>query len=158
MDLDFFTLSEFSTEAVSLALQSYQGTVIGQAKNSLTLDVGGVKLDLLRHAYHQLNLPEVLDGVRMISLPDVSAMKLNAIANRGSKKDFYDIVELLEHFSAKELIGFFVAKYPASDPFMVIRSLAWFEDAEIEPDPISRKQVTWTEVKARVMSAVANLQ
>jgi len=157
VDLDFFTLSEFSTEAISLAFNFYQGTVIGQAKNSLTLDVGGVKLDLLRHAYHELNPPEVLDGVRMVSLPDVSAMKLNAIANRGSKKDFYDMVELLEHFTVQELIGFFAAKYPSSDPFTVIRSLAWFDDAELEPDPLSLKGFAWEDVKRIVRNEVARM-
>ncbi len=32
--------------------------------------------------------------IKVISLPDLAAMKLNAIANRGSKKDFYDVAEL----------------------------------------------------------------
>ena len=33
----------------------------------------------------------------LLSLPDLAAMKLNAIANRGSKKDFFDLAELLNH-------------------------------------------------------------
>lgn len=32
-----------------------------------------------------------IDDVALVSLPDLAAMKLNAIANRGSKKDFFDL-------------------------------------------------------------------
>lgn len=91
------------------------------------------------------------------SLPDMAAMKLNALANRGSKKDFYNIAELLDHLGLQRMLGYFVGKYPATDPFTVIQSLAWFEDAELEPEPISLKGVTWTAVKAKVNAAVADL-
>lgn len=32
-------------------------------------------------------------------------MKFNAIANRGSKKDFYDVAELLKHHTLNERLG-----------------------------------------------------
>lgn len=98
-----------------------------------------------------------IDEVSLISLPDTAAMKLNAFANRGSKKDFYDMVELLNHLTLPQMIGYFAEKYPATDPFTVIRSLAWFEDAETEPDPISLNGTTWAAVKAKVSVAVAGL-
>lgn len=98
-----------------------------------------------------------LDGVTLVSLPDLAAMKLNAIANRGSKKDFFDLTEFLDQLPLQRMIGFFERKYPATDPFTVIRSLAWFEDAEMEPDPVSLRGVTWDRVKARVSEAVAGL-
>ena len=41
------------------------------------------------------------------SLPDLAAMKLNAIANRGSKKDFFDLAELLNHQTIQQMIGYF---------------------------------------------------
>jgi hypothetical protein len=91
------------------------------------------------------------------SLLVLAAMKLKALANRGSKKDFYDMVELLDHLSLPQMISYFAEKYPDTDPFTVIRSLAWFEDAEAEPDPISLKGVTWAAVKAKVSMAVAGL-
>ncbi|MEO5715113.1 MAG: nucleotidyl transferase AbiEii/AbiGii toxin family protein [Luteolibacter sp.] len=157
VDLDFFTTGGFSTEEVFEKLELHAATVTGRAVNSLTVDAGGVKLDLLRHAYPVLSPNEVIDGITLISLPDLAAMKLNAIANRGSKKDFYDLVELLECFGIREMIGFFTGKYPSSDPFTVIRSLAWFEDAELEPDPIPLGGRTWGEVKSVMLETVAGL-
>ena len=46
----------------------------------------------------------------MAGLEDIAAMKLNAIPNRGSKKDFWDYAELFNHFSREEMLGFFVEK------------------------------------------------
>ncbi len=157
VDLDFFTTHEFSPEELCGGLGLEEATIVGRAKNTLTVDAGGVKLDFLRHAYQLLQPVEQMDGVTLVSLQDLAAMKLNAIANRGSKKDFFDLAVLLDHFALQQMIGFFSAKYPATDPFAVIQSLAWFDDAEMEPDPVSLTGATWEWVKARASDAVAGL-
>lgn len=154
VDLDFFTAHEFAPEVLWDSLKIDGATVIGQATNTLTLEKQGVKLDFLRHAYRVLEPVEWIDGVPLISLPDTVAMKLNALANRGSKKDFFDFFELLDHLTLSQMLEYYSAKYPASDPFIVIRSLVWFEDAEVEPDPISLKNVTWAAVQVRASQAV----
>ncbi len=155
VDLDFFTAEKFSPEELFAGLNLDGATVVAQAENSLTVDVCGVKVDFLRHAYSLLEPVECLNGITLLSLPDLAAMKLNAIANRGSKKDFYDFAELLTHFSGQQMIAFFSRKYPASDEFTVIRSLAWFEDAELEPDPISLNGLDWDRVKSVARQTVA---
>lgn len=132
-------------------------TVLSVAKNTLRLVSGGVKIDLLRHAYPEVAPIDTMEGHRPISVPDLAAMKLNAIANRGSKKDFYDLSELLNHHTLEEMLRFFSAKYPSTDPFAVIRSLAWFEDAEHEPDPIPLTGQTWDNIKLRIAHALRGL-
>ena len=157
VDLDFFTSREFAPDELFERLGLDHATVIGRATNSLMVDAAGVKLDLLRHAYRVLEPAERIDGIALVALPDLAAMKLNAIANRGSKKDFFDLAELLNHFSIQQMIGWFTDKYPATDPFTVIRSLAWFEDAEAEPEPLTLTGITWSQVQATVRDAVAAL-
>ena len=107
--------------------------------------------------YHAvpLNVLEVLKT--MMSLSDVAAMKLNAITNRGSKKDFFDLAMLLESHTLQELLDLYCRKYSVSNPFMAIRSLAWFDDAEAEPDPESLTSLSWPAVKATISAAVASL-
>jgi len=73
--------------------------------NSLTVDVGGVKLDLLRHDYCLLDPKELVDGITLLSLPDLAAMKLNAVANRGSKKCFYALCVILDVFTIRQMMG-----------------------------------------------------
>ena len=46
------------------------------------------------------------------SLYDVIPMKIDAVINRGSMKDFWDLHEILEHFSFKDIIGLYEQKYP----------------------------------------------
>ncbi len=157
VDLDFFTTREFSPAELLAELQLDGASIIGLAANTLTVDANGVKLDLLRHDYRLLEPVERIDGITLVSLPDLAAMKLNAVANRGSKKDFYDLCVMLDIFTIRQMIGHFASKYPSTDPFTVIRSLAWFEDAELEPDPISLIGQTWSAVKGRTRAAVAGL-
>ena len=52
------------------------------------------------------------DGLRLASVQDIAAMKMQAIVNSKRKKDFWDIHELLEHFTLKELIQFGLQRNP----------------------------------------------
>lgn len=157
VDLDFFTEEEFQAEGLPGRLGLAGATILSVSRNSLTMETGGIKLDLLRHSYKRLHPADEIEGVRLVSLPDLTAMKLNAIANRGSKKDFYDIVELLKTYPLPEMLEFFAAKYPDTDSFAVIRSLAWFEDAEAEPDPMTLTSSSWEEIKRCTLKAVSKL-
>ena len=157
VDLDFFTPDPFQPDEIAASLGALNPEIMASARNSLTTVAAGVKLDFLRHAYPLLAPVEVIDGIAMLSLKDVAAMKLNAVSNRGSKKDFYDVAELLARFDLATLLSYFSTKYLSSDPFAVIRSLAWFEDAEPEPDPIPLNGATWEIVKREVSEALSKL-
>jgi hypothetical protein len=157
VDLDYFTLAEFHPTTLFESLELDETTILFVAKNSLSLVSHGVKIDLIRHAYKQIAPIDIIDGHQLISVPDLAAMKLNAIANRGSKKDFYDLAELLHHHTLDEMLRFFSAKYPATDPFAVIRSLAWFEDAELEPDPVPLTAQSWEQIKQQMTKAIQTL-
>jgi predicted nucleotidyltransferase component of viral defense system len=52
------------------------------------------------------------DGLRMASLKDISAMKMQAITNNKRKKDFWDIHELLEYFTLEQMILFGLQRDP----------------------------------------------
>ena len=55
--------------------------------------------------------PITEEGITFLSKEDIAAMKLNAIINSGQRlKDFIDIYFLLEHFSIKDMLGFFETK------------------------------------------------
>lgn len=157
VDLDYFTTSEFQPQELFETLGLEAATILSVSKNTLSLDAGGVKMDLLRHAYAEIAPVDRIGGHRLVALPDLTAMKLNAIANRGSKKDFYDVVELLQHYSLTAMLGFFSKKYPNTDPFAVVRSLAWFEEADQEPDPIPMLGQTWESVKRIITGVVGEL-
>lgn len=159
VDLDFFTLDDFYPETLLLDT-GFPGKpmVLGRSTGSLALDCGGIKVEFLRHRYPLLEPVEQVGEIRLLSLADVTAMKLNAIANRGSKKDFFDLVRILDETGLEEALNLFEQKYSNTDRFVAIRSLAWFDDAEGEPEPVSPQGPTWAEVKRCVTAALVELR
>jgi len=105
---------------------------------------------LLKYSYPLLK-PVIKEGnIRMLAMEDIAAMKLSAIAGRGSKKDFYNIFYLLRKFDLEELFGFFTGKFPYTNSFQIIKSLSYFDDADVEPDPIAFEPVEWEFVKRTI--------
>ena len=112
---------------------------------------------MLTYNFQLLEPVNVIDGIRLVSKKDIAAMKLNAIAGRGSKKDFVDVYQLLNDFSLSEMLTFYAQKYPNGSEFMVLKCLLYFDDAEIEPDPIMLIPITWSQVKDRILHEVKGM-
>ncbi|WP_089239403.1 nucleotidyl transferase AbiEii/AbiGii toxin family protein [Belliella buryatensis] len=93
---------------------------------------------------------------RLASKEDIGAMKLNAIAGRGSKKDFIDLYFLLNEFSLEELIGFYRDKYQDGSEFLVLKSLSYFADADTEPTPLMLKDANWDKIKNQIANSTKN--
>ena len=72
--------------------------------------VDGIKCDCMAHQYSMVTGVQDHDGVRLIAVEDIAAMKLNAIANRGSKKDFWELHELSRHFDREQVFSFYEKK------------------------------------------------
>ncbi len=155
IDLDLFTNEPFNAELLYQSLEIAYSDIIlaSQSESMLFVFLNKIKVDCVLLPYPYLNPIENFDGIRMVSLEDIAAMKLSAIASRGVKKDFWDMAELLHYFSLEEMIGFYQVKYRSRDIFHLLRSLVYFEDAEAQKDPRPLKSVTWQEVKLQVEQA-----
>ena len=160
IDLDFFTEDEFNGLLLCEALSGeFELQDSSTGLNSLSCWINykqrsKVKIDFVRHNYKRLK-PLINSGtVRIFALEDIAAMKLNAVANRGAKKDFYDIHALLRIFSLKELLGFFEKKYRNMNTFTVVKSLTYFDDADMEPSPISLNGISWEKIKVDIAAAI----
>ncbi len=152
IDLDFITDQEFDSFSLFERLgESFEIEKCSTASNSLSLFIkrreSSIKIDFIRHNYPRLKPVVTVKDIYFFSLEDIAAMKLNAVANRGAKKDFYDIHALLSRFSLLDLLGFFEEKYQQMNSFTVTKSLVYFDDADLEPDPMSLTRITWDQVK-----------
>ena len=156
IDLDLFSTDDFSSnEILSSLLNDYQIIVNNQLTQTLISTINQVKVDFIKFHYPFIRPFVIIENVRMASIEDIAAMKLDAITGRGSKKDFYDLFFLLQHYSIDELFSFYSEKYPHQTTFHVIRSLSYFEDAEIQPNPIVfDKTITWEVVKQKIISTI----
>ena len=87
----------------------------------------------------------------LASLKDIAAMKLIAITQRGTKRDFFDVYFLIKNLGLGEIIELTQKKYPPFNPYLALQALTYFEDAEkekLEERKITfLKPTSWKEVK-----------
>ncbi|MEY2829758.1 MAG: hypothetical protein RIQ33_1616 [Bacteroidota bacterium] len=158
VDIDMFGNAEIDEIEFVNELSNFgKITVIKKSKNIIIFSVDEIKVDFVTYKYPLLDKLTVINGVRMVSDKDVAAMKLNAIAGRGSRKDFIDLFFLLKKYSLKEMISFYNNKYVDGSEFMVIKSLTYFEEAENEEMPIMFENISWEKMKSTILKIVAQL-
>ena len=155
VDLDFFRPERFDNKVVAAALSAdFAFQLTNDNSNGMMAFIERVKVDFVTYPYALLHPYETIEGVTMMSLPDVVAMKLGAISNRGAKKDFYDVHTLLKHFSIQELLEMYQLKFPNHDPMIPLRSMIFFDDAERTETPKTLIKTTWSKVKSDLTKAV----
>ena len=130
--------------------------VASVSKNINIFWVNGIKVDMVNYPYPWLDLPIEEDGVRLASLRDIAAMKVSAIVNRGTKKDFIDLYTLLQFFKLDDILDIYSRKYSDGSLFIVLKSLTYFDDAETDPMPNVLNDTTWETVKDSIRTIVRN--
>jgi hypothetical protein len=119
-----------------------KGTLHGRAS--------GVRVSFLEYGYPLLRPLREAEGLRLAALEDIAAMKLAAVAQRGSKKDFVDVFALGRHFGLADMLAFYRKKYGVADVGHVLVALAYFDDADRERTPMLLRRQSWPNVKATI--------
>lgn len=159
IDIDLFTTTGFNAPEISNYLTStYQATRVQTITNGVFCFVNGIKVDLLAHQYPLLEEVENIEGIRIVSLKDIGAMKLNAIYGNGSRlKDFVDMYALLEFYSLQELLEASEKKYPDNSFIMTKNALIHFEDIDFSvPIDFIGLPIKWPEIADRLTEAFRN--
>jgi len=165
LDIDLFVPADFDAERLAerLAAMVPEATVVGRGQGTLHLDVWGVPTSILSYRYPFLVTPAGCADlpVPVASAEDLVCMKLSAIAGRGAAKDFWDLDSLLERGvaggSLEDALRLFTKKYGSEDVGHVVRSLAYFGDADAAPLPRGLDPKTWSEIKRRMAARVRAL-
>ena len=158
IDIDLFTQKDFDTKKLFLKLNNqFEISDLTEDTNILNFNVifpeksdNIIKIDLIRYSYPLINPIFEIDKIRLLSVEDIIPMKLSAVAGRGSKKDFYDIFYLLKTYSLDKMFVLFKKKFPNTNEFHILKSLTYFEDAEIEPNPQMTEKIDWNVVKTKI--------
>jgi len=159
IDIDLFGNSEINTELFIEKLSEFGEVKVAQStKNILITKINDVKVDFVNYKYPLLAECLFVENIRMLSTKDIAAMKLNAIAGRGSKKDFIDLYFLLNEFSLDEILSFYEKKYHDGSVFMVQKSLTYFEDANSQLQPQMVKDFNWETCKQKIIEEVLKLE
>jgi hypothetical protein len=159
IDIGLFGNSEINPELFIEKLSEYGEVKVAQStKNILITKINDVKVDFVNYKYLLLSECLFIENIRMLSTKDIAAMKLNAIAGRGSKKDFIDLYFLLNEFSLEEILSFYEKKYHDGSVFMVQKSLTFFEDANSQLLPKMFLDFNWETCKQKIIEEVLKLE
>lgn len=151
VDLDFFNQQPFNqNELTTILEQEFNMEAFQLSTNSITGVINNIKVDFISHQYQFLSAIKHYDKIRLAAIEDIAAMKLNAIKNRGTKKDFVDLYFLMKQFTLEEMLIFANKKYPNHSDILTLKSLIYFDDAEIQPDCEMLIDVSWQEVKKTI--------
>ena len=152
VDLDFFTSSKtFDEKGVAEILNETgkwettsisRGTLYGKFLNA--------KVSFISYPFFMPTKPFLQAGtVSIITPPNVAAMKIVAISQRGKKRDFIDLYWISQHVQPLwESIQQTEQQYSVSqNPNHLLKSLTYFEDAEDDPMPDLFFKTSWVEIK-----------
>lgn len=151
VDLDFFTDKDFLEDELEREL-TLLGGYRGEKKAWRTVmgKISQTKFSMFYYKYPLIGQVEEFDGIRVASKKDIAAMKIHAIEERGTRRDFVDVYFLAKDFSLEEMLGFYEEKYGCLEEhkYSILRSLDYFEDAEMETAlPEMLVKISWDEVK-----------
>jgi hypothetical protein len=155
IDIDLFGNLTADEYEISKQLAEIGETrVLAKTQNINVYLIEGLKVDIVNYHYPWLENPVIDSGLKLAGTKDIAAMKLAAITGRGTKKDFIDLFFLLKHFSLNQMLGFYSQKYSDGSEFLVLKSLAYFEDSDTDEDPVMLETWDWLKIKSYIKSTL----
>jgi len=154
IDLDWFA-EEFNYDVSFRRQLEKLGKLSIDSESEKTFNgiLDGVKISFFEYPY-RLIAPKKLykNNIFLAGIPDIAAMKMEAISSRGSYKDFIDIYFLLQKYSLEELLGFVHKKFANVEynEAHLLKALTYFEDAEGSVMPQLIKKVSWRKVAGAI--------
>lgn len=155
IDLDFFSPDEAAVgpdqrDALRLLLNDPSLAITYDRDGTFVAAWQGVGVSFFRlPLYPLVQAPVLLDGIPLATIPEIGAMKLAAIIDRGTRKDMVDLYYLLQVVSLETIFEVAAVKYARvhSFPVSAIRALAYFSDAEALPMPRMLDKTPWSKMK-----------
>lgn len=115
--------------------------IIGNSKDD------AVKLDLF-YTDEFIKPLSTVDNIRLASIDDIVAMKVDVVGRGGRKKDFWDLHELHNWYSIEQMLALHEQRYPYNhNAEEITRGFTMFDAADAEPDPNCFHGKVWQLIK-----------
>lgn len=167
VDIDLFTEAEYGT----IDFQDIEDYLVKQFTyvdfNNLPVGMGksyfigndsqnAIKLDLYYTEPFIDDVKEV-DAIRMATIEEIIAMKIDVIQRSGRKKDYWDLHELKDRFTIKDMLGFHLKRYPYThNEKLILNNFIDFEEANEDFDPVCLRDKYWEFIKLDLIDFVNN--
>ncbi len=162
-DLDWFSPTRSADMMVlvgDLRATGVDLVVTSVEKGTLHGSIDGVPVSFLDYPYTLLEAPvsHPTMAFRLATLLDLACMKLSAVAQRGSRKDFLDIYAMgRTDIDLGTMVSLYRRKYEIEDISHLMYGLSYFDDADREAMPTMVWDVEWDEVKGDIRNWVVEL-
>lgn len=154
-DVDFMAIDRFleSTFPVCLHISDIMPG-LGKSYEIGNLEADKVKLDVF-YTDPFIQTAMVIDDIRLATIEEIIAMKIDVIQGLGRKKDFWDLHALLPEFSLNKMIKLHKLRYPYShEEKLILRNFTNFDKAEGEFDPVCFRGESWDIIKMDLIDVV----
>jgi len=138
-DFDFFSKEKFSTEKLlEIIIESFgeDKVILSEIKDdTLIIFLTNIQVAFFQYNYPLLKPLIKKNSLNIASIEDISAMKVIAIIQRGTKKDFIDLWAIIRQteYSLKDIFSFCKEKYDSAfSESIALKALTYFKDAEEE--------------------------
>lgn len=89
-----------------------------------------------------------VDGIRMATIEEIIAMKIDVVERGGRKKDFWDLHDLLQSYNINEMLDLHERRYPYThNRALIIQNFTSFQQADEDFNPICLKGKYWEFIK-----------
>jgi len=153
-DFDFFSKDQFSTEKLlEIIVKSFEEdeVILSEIKeDTLIVFLNNIQVSFFQYNYPLLKNLMKKDGLYIASLEDILAMKVIAIIQRGTKKDFIDLWTIIEEkkYSLQDIFIFCKTKYgKAFSESIALKALTYFKDAEEGTPEEEESNFSWESIK-----------
>jgi len=159
VDLDFFIQQkEIDTAFLISSISHYQWITSLREDDTLYGELEGAKVSFIAYPYFVPSKPFISHGyINVLDARDIAVMKIIAVSQRGTKRDFFDLYWYTKNREALlDILRRVDAQYPklSHNYHHFLKSLMYFEDAEEDPDPQIFFDATWEGVKQHFFTIV----
>jgi hypothetical protein len=157
IDIDFFSNTTIDRKFVIQALKrKFTTTEFFVSQHNIIAEINGVRVEL----YDDWSVPFQSDalieeGLRIASLEDLAAFKLNAITERREKKDYIDLYFLFQKLGVQTAFKAFKISNPLISEKSILFALTEVVSAEENKSPMPDMlfNVSWPEIKNNILDA-----
>jgi hypothetical protein len=163
IDFDFFTEQEFDTEKLFDNLVTifspHEIKRTQVEKNTLSILVDGhIKISFFTYKYILLEKTIQTEYFEIASLSDIACMKVNAVVNRATLKDYVDLYFILKLKTLAEIMESLKIKMPELDTLLALKSIIYFEDIDAdEPIIFKTEKISLKEIKTFLTKEVKEI-
>tara|TARA_R110002049_G_scaffold277932_2_gene456549 strand:- start:15405 stop:15740 length:336 start_codon:yes stop_codon:yes gene_type:complete len=99
------------------------------------------------------------DNIRMATIEEIVAMKLDVIQRGGRKKDFWDLHELFNSYNVDQMLHLHEQRYPyGHDHGLILKNFVDFSQADDDFDPICYMGKHWEFIKDDIIEIIRKYQ